>query len=125
MLNFNIEFYSKNNQINPDLIGEKTMQLASEIKNSGESYTKIRSFYGECLSYKNLEFEDIEIRLKLLKSKVYYEKGRRTIRQLLFEFLNDRIDNIKNKDDFNYFLMHYEALLGYFKYFDENIDKNK
>lgn len=118
---FNIKSYSENNQISPELIGEETKELANEIKGS---YTKIRSFYGECLSYKDLTFEEISIKLKLLESKIYYEKGRKTISDSFFKFLTDRISHIKNKEDFKYFLMHYEALLGYFKYFEQN-NKNK
>ena len=109
-----IDYYSKNGIIDTSLIGEKVNKIALMFEKK-VTYVQLRKFYDECQGYKNLPFADIDINLKLLKAKLAYAKGRKVIGNSFYQFMNNRIDNIKDEKDFKYFLMHFQALLSYFK----------
>lgn len=120
---YKIKTYSDNGKINANLINEQAKELAEEFSKQKLANTQLRNFYGECLAYKDMEYEDLKIRLILLKAKLAYTKGRSAITQSFYEFMENRINCIKSKKDFEFFLMHFMTIIGYFKYFTK--DKNK
>ena len=117
---YKIKTYSVDGKIDPNLIDEKTKNIAEFFSKQKLTYTQLRSFYGECLTYKDLKYEDLKGRLILMKAKIAYAKGRKTIIKEFYEFMENRINCIKTKEDFDFFLMHFMALVGYFKYFTKD-----
>lgn len=111
-----ISSYSVDGSIDKNLIGEKSKQLA-EILSRDLNYTQIRGFYEECQGYMDLSFEDMMVNLALLKAKIAYAKGRGVISESFYGFMNNRIDNIRSEKDVKYFMMHFQAVLSYFKFY--------
>ncbi|MDP7335408.1 MAG: type III-A CRISPR-associated protein Csm2 [SAR324 cluster bacterium] len=85
------------------------------------SSSQLRRFFNE---FRSLEkrvnsapvFETVLPLIKMVKSKVSYAAGRGTGQQIpesFKSFLNQNIDRIQDKQDFNAFMLHFEAVVGY------------
>ena len=62
--------------------------------------------------------------IKLAKSKIAYNAGRKVnnkplVPKVFKDHLDQQINNIKSIKDFQYFLLHFQAIIGYFTYFSE------
>lgn len=97
------------------------------------SVTQARRFYNEfhrldrqlrCYSQKTNKkeaFEKILPHIKLLRARVAFATGRKNnpITKNFYVFLDKRIEQITSIEDFQTFLLHFEAVLGFF-YFYKN-----
>jgi len=81
---------------------------------------QIRKFYSD---FKQLEkkvnvkgFEQTLPFIKMMKSKASYASnpGNQKIPTVFKKFLLENVDEIKTKDDFHAFMLHFEAVVGFF-----------
>ncbi len=85
-----------------------------ELKSS-----QLRKFYNEVRALaKKAEgkekFEKIRPLVKMLKVKVNYQKGRKLVPVSFVDFISGCVDKIGDKDDFDAFVKHFEAVVGYY-----------
>lgn len=96
----------------------------SEYIGKTVSYTQLRKFYSEAMSIKakmkdikgEEAFQKYDAVIGMLISKANYSMVRspKNSNRPLFEFFNSYIPKIKNKQDFEDFVLFFEAVLGYF-----------
>lgn len=109
---------------------DKANKVAYKIFIEKDSYTQIRKFYDELLSLQkqvkdlkqNKDDESFEKTLPLiylLKSKAAYAKGRDNIHNTFYEFITFYISNIKNSKNLDDFVLYFEAVLGYLRYYSK------
>jgi len=101
---------------------EKWGKKWSDIENSRRerrvSSTQIRRYYSEV---KRLEllinqegWDKHALTFKLLKAKAAYAlRTERQKRQSMVDFIQVCIDKVKSKEDFDYFVLYFEAALGF------------
>ena len=89
-------------------------------KRTSISRTQLRRFFGEFRSLEKRvdsapKFETVRPLIKMVKSKVSYAAGRENgrITPSFKEFLLTNIDRIDDKKDFQAFMLHFEAVVGY------------
>ncbi|HLC14928.1 MAG TPA: type III-A CRISPR-associated protein Csm2, partial [Thermodesulfovibrionia bacterium] len=89
-------------------------------KEAALTSAQLRRFYGE---FKQLQkkvdtkgYEKVEPLIKMVKSKAYYSANpsSKKIPNAFRDFLKDNIDKIKDKQDFHAFMLHFEAVVGFF-----------
>jgi len=118
-------YYYENNNIKEEFLDSKAREEAEKIARKGGkkiTKTKIRKFYNEVKNYHNRlkegeDFARIFPLIKMIKAKVSYELGRESggdIPEEFSTFINENIDKIKDKKDFEAFVLHFEAVLGYY-----------
>ncbi len=106
--------------INPNLVDKIALKIAKILANSGLNKNQLRKYYNEIKSLEKMfllqgeDWEMIEPFVKMVKSKVYYGKGRKMKVDALCEFMEKYIDKINDKDDFKAFCKLFEAVIGYF-----------
>lgn len=98
--------------------------IAKKIARKKDSYTQIRKFYDELLSLQKKvksdnDFEKIQPMVYLVKSKAAYALGRDNIAEIFYEFITQYVSNIIDKNSLNSFLLYFEAVLGYIKYYNK------
>ena len=107
--------------IREELLDEKARSLAQSFggeQRNALSHTQLRRFFNDL---RNLEkraerssFEKMKPRIKMVKSKVAYA-SKDKIPQSFEKFMNDSISAIENEKDFEAFMLHFEAVLGFSK----------
>lgn len=113
-----------NNIYDESVFSDKAEKQAGEMNDSKLplTSTQLRRFFGEMKGlyqrWKNQqkspeEFNRILPLIKLLKSKVYYAYGRKKIPKKFSEFLIGGIDQIKDSNDFEAFVLYFEAVVGF------------
>ncbi|MDR2105569.1 MAG: type III-A CRISPR-associated protein Csm2 [Deferribacteraceae bacterium] len=84
--------------------------------------TQIRLFYDELQKLqkdaKKLDFKLLVPSIYLVMSKVAYSHGRKLIGEELRKFLQNNIGGIETKEDLDNFMLYFEAVLGYYRYFN-------
>lgn len=98
--------------------------IAEKIARKKDSYTQIRKFYDELVSLQKKvkndnDFEKIQPMIYLVKSKAAYALGRDNIAEIFYEFITQYVSNIVDKNSLNSFLLYFEAVLGYIKYYNK------
>lgn len=104
-----------------------------EQKNKNlDKYTQLRKFYDELLKIqiKMENNKDIDIKIFLtsiymIASKAAYALARGKLSEKFSSFIELNVKNIMTKEDIDKFIMYYEAILGYVKYFDSFENDNK
>ena len=80
--------------------------------------SQLRKFYMEVKSLeRKVEaegFEKIKPLIKMLKVKVNYQRGRGLVPPKFVEFITKCVDNVNDREDFKDFVMHFEAVVGYY-----------
>jgi CRISPR-associated protein Csm2 len=80
--------------------------------------SQLRKFYMEVKSLeRKVEaegFEKIKPLIKMLKVKVNYQRGRGLVPPKFVEFITKCVDNVNDREDFKAFVMHFEAVVGYY-----------
>ena len=124
-------YYDERGIIREELIDSKAKDIAQKLvfsrvgKDDKETKTQIRKFYNEVKllekklkdsSDKEEEFLKILPLIKMIKAKVAYAVGRENakISQSFKDFLFKSIDEIKDKEDFEAFVLHFESVIGYY-----------
>lgn len=109
---------------------DKANKVAYKIFCDKDSYTQVRKFYDELLSLQkqvkdlkqNKDDESFEKTLPLiylLKSKAAYAKGRDNIKNTFYEFITFYISNIKSAKNLDDFVLYFEAVLGYLRFYSK------
>lgn len=109
-----------------DMINKNADVIAKIIKQGENSYTQVRKFYNELLllqkqaqgNQNNVdsgEFEKVLPMIYLVKSKAAYANGKKNINDNLLTFLVFYIEKIKNIEQLKYFMLYFEAILGYLR----------
>jgi CRISPR-associated protein Csm2 len=85
------------------------------------SSAQLRRFYGDVKRLQREMQTDekaiwpmYEARVRMLKSKVAYAAGRRTISRSFEQFIAKCIDQVNDLDDFGDFALFFESVVGYF-----------
>lgn len=114
----------------PSNLAQELVKISSDLSN------QLRKFYDEIKlierklllnEYKN--FKDELPLIKFMKSKIIYSAARQSngyplIPERLKSHLLDNIDFIKNADDFRNFILHFQAIISYYKYFSSEKQSN-
>jgi len=122
-------------ELTADYLTTKAETEARSFHQKGMDKNQLRKFYDEFkiierkinekqYSEDNFKKEILPL-IKFIKSKIAYNAGRKVNGKILLprifkEYLDQQIDNITNIKDFQNFIMHYQAVIGYFTYFDSN-----
>ena len=118
--------------IKQDLFSEQANKIAKEISDDGKdergndkknNSSQLRKFYDEIMNFKvqlNSNHDDIIFAkklpyIKMLNAKFSYSFGRGYISNKCFNFFRDRINEIKDYDDFTAFADFFEAFMGFYK----------
>jgi len=85
-----------------------------EVKSS-----QLRKFYNEvkALAKKaegQKKAQKIKPLVKMLKVKVNYQKGRQLVPDSFVKFISECVDKVDDKNDFDAFVKHFEAVVGYY-----------
>ena len=109
--------------------------IAQKIANEGKmSYTQIRKYYDELVNLRRgiKDSNDISVILPqvyAIKAKVAYAEARDVVNKRFYEFIINEINVIKNDKQgifqLDNFILYFECILGYFKYWEEINSKNK
>jgi CRISPR type III-A-associated protein Csm2 len=114
--------------IRQDLLTDKARMLAESFIRPGGNRdnpyltsAQLRRFYGEAKSLearvKAKGFTVMKPLVKMMKSKVAYAcpiQGKRKVPQEFRDFMEQAIDNVNNKEDFEAFMHHFESVVGFF-----------
>ena len=124
------------NGLRPELLESEAEQQAQKF--SELNTTQLRKFFNEVKALEKRlkdngdsdEYfnKNLIPLIKMLKAKVSYSLARqdkKDFQQFKYfeEFLKRNIDNIKNKQDFKFFILHFESVIGYYYYFNKNLNK--
>jgi len=125
-------YFDQSNNIRSDLLDGKAKEKAdSFVKKNHRDPTKIiqreslssaqlRRFFGE---FRQLEkrvnaigFDKVKPLIKMVKSKASYaaNPSNPKIPPSFKSFLSENVDNINGKEDFEAFMLHFEAVVGFF-----------
>jgi CRISPR type III-A-associated protein Csm2 len=114
--------------------------FARKYANRNENiYGQLRKFYDE---FKILERrinekqgaseewfkKEILPLIKFVQAKIAYSAGRKLIEPEFKKEMDEKIKPIGSKKDFKHFMLHYQAIIAYYKYFStekENQEKEK
>ncbi|MCH3916053.1 MAG: type III-A CRISPR-associated protein Csm2 [Spirochaetia bacterium] len=104
-------------------------------KNKKASSTQIRKYYDDLLllhSKAHVEgctkenFHDSILPLVAFsKAKLAYGVGRKVVTDEFRDKLVSYIDQIESRDDFDHFILFYQALIGYTKYYENMANGNR
>ena len=81
--------------------------------------SQLRKFYMEVKALEDRvkaeeKFDRIKPLIKMLKVKVNYQRGRGLVPPKFVEFITKCVDNVNDREDFKAFVMHFEAVVGYY-----------
>lgn len=113
-------------------------KIAKEFSNKNLDKNQLRKFFDDfkLLERKlNHDFSEDNFKTKILplikftKSKIAYNAGRRVSNKILVpkefkEYFDKQINNINTIKDFKNFILHYQAIIGYFTYISEYEKEN-
>jgi CRISPR-associated protein Csm2 len=140
-----MNFWKNKNEgvIDPDLFSKIADEWAKKVCDKQNSQcnkisqisqcnkiSQIRKFYDEVLRFKDISKNEIEFQkslpyIRMLKAKVQYALGRGLVSEEFKHFINESIDAVKDKDDFEVFATLFEAFMGYYKYYDEKRNQGR
>ena len=91
-------------------------------KNKSIKTSQLRKFYADVKSLErswdyqgrsNAAFLGILPQIKILKAKAAYAKGRDVVPSAFTDWVNTHVEAIKSPKDFEAFLLHFEAVVGF------------
>ena len=106
--------------INPELVDKAALDVAKQFEKNGLNKNQLRKYYSEIKNIEKMfilkgsKWEPVEPFVKMVKSKVYYGKGRKMRVDKLAEFLEIYINKIEDAKDFRAFCKLFESVVGYF-----------
>lgn len=123
-------------KLTKELLDDEAKNLASvlAIVNGDKETTsnQIRKFYNDFLLLKaksDINDDEKYFKEKILplisfsKAKIYYALGRETITPTFANQLTAKISSIETKEDFDNFILFYQAVIGFFTYEKERLKK--
>lgn len=91
-------------------------------KNKQNKPTQMRRFFDEMTLWHQrsrvcteAQFEDLLPRIKMLKAKAAYAKGRDHVDEVFFEMIKKMVDPLTNKTELERAKLFFEAVLGFSK----------
>lgn len=125
-------FDDSGENIRPELLNEEALQAAKRFvpqssdgkpdRNAIKS-SQLRRFFNE---FKSLErklaqgkedqeeaFRGVKPLVKMANAKVVYAKARKVVPQAFVDWLQKHVQDIETARDFNAFLLHFEAVVGF------------
>ena len=114
-----INYHDEKGNIRKELLNEDAEKRAREFKASTLTLTQLRKFYNE---FKGLEkrvsakgFESVLPLIKMVRSRAFYASNRKNnkIPESFKDFLIKNVKAINEKRDFDAFLLHFEAVVGF------------
>lgn len=126
--------YFVNGMTNTRLLDEDARDWAKKLR--GVTATQLRRFYEHVLALRRRmetldnqqstdaakAFERIRPEFKLMLAKAAYASGRdpkSQAMQHLLQFVVDHVTAVKSRKDFDVFVKHFEAVMGFHKFFAE------
>lgn len=131
-------YFDKNGVIRSDLLEQEALQKANSFVKHYDKYNKktkktekkltkdslsssqLRKFFNE---FRQLEkkvkfegFDKVKPLIKMVKSKAAYASNPKNpkIPGAFKDFLNSNLDRIEKEKDFQAFMLHFEAVVGFF-----------
>lgn len=110
----------------PELVDEDARRAAEALQRVNKA--QIRQFFQEVKDlHRQLRpyapdqkariYQDrFEPRFKMLKSRAAYSAGRNRDNEPLRQFIWKAVDGVRSAEDFEKFVMHFEAVLGFYYY---------
>lgn len=116
-----------------DLIKDESERFAEFIsKNNKDTYTQVRRFYDELVRIKYLYnmnmskgFEKYLPSIYIIASKALYANKRNTLSKYFSNFIYENVRKIETADDLENFILYFESVLGYLKYYIEIENEKK
>ncbi|HDS11733.1 MAG TPA: type III-A CRISPR-associated protein Csm2 [Candidatus Wirthbacteria bacterium] len=100
-------------------VADLAKYFANQRTKNSLTMTQLRRFYESVLAIRELPVEKRESELHMLQARVAYSKGRDSVPQSFYDFMENRINAIIDlKEDVEFFYLHFQALLAYCKYFN-------
>jgi len=125
-----MEYFDQSGNIKTELLDEKAASIAesfvqkdrrnpSRLSRGSLSSAQMRRFFSEFRQLeKKVKFKDfdkVKPLIKMVKSKASYAANRPTPIPTTFKnFLVNNINGINTKEDFEAFMLHFEAVVGFF-----------
>jgi CRISPR-associated protein Csm2 len=112
MVNFSVDHEAENLAqyfVTEKITSAQFRKFYNDFKTLERKY-KTKSLNNES---KENAFISILPQVKLVKAKVSYAKGRKTVPESFERWLKDAVDAINDYQHFEDFLLHFEAVLGY------------
>lgn len=116
------------------LLTEKAKEAAEKInsKDKKASNSQIRKFFDDFVllqsKSKNLSEEEFKSNILPLiafsEAKMAYSVGRKVLSENFMNLICEKINHIESKKDFDNFMLFYQAVIGYAKFFENNIVQN-
>lgn len=123
-------FFDQNNHMHKELLGAQAEEWAKKFVYGDKPLhsAQLRKFYGDFKSLeKKLEFKEqggdpaeaflsVLPLIKMVKSKVAYASNPKSqkIPKEFADWLKKNIDQIETAEDFRAFMLHFEAVVGFF-----------
>lgn len=125
-----MEYFDQSGNIKTELLDEKAASIAesfvekdrrnpNRLSRGSLSSAQMRRFFSEFRQLeKKVKFKDfdkVKPLIKMVKSKASYAANRPTpIPKTYKDFLVNNINGINTKEDFEAFMLHFEAVVGFF-----------
>jgi CRISPR-associated protein Csm2 len=110
--------------IKEELVTAEAEKIANELVGDNPrkpdlKSSQLRKFYMEVKALEDRvkaeeKFDRIKPLIKMLKVKVNYQRGRGLVPPKFVEFITKCVDNVNDREDFKAFVMHFEAVVGYY-----------
>jgi CRISPR type III-A-associated protein Csm2 len=114
-----IVFRDEQKHLRRELLVDDAKKWANEqIAYQKVSYTQLRKFYSEALTLKSKVkekgFKEMEALIGMMISKAHYAMIRDKNNQGLYHFINSCITSVHSEQDYNDFVLFFEAVLGFY-----------
>ena len=110
-------YYDEKGNIRKELLNEDAEKTASKLVRESVTATQLRRFYNE---FKGLEkrvrakgFESVLPLIKMVRSRAFYASNGNKIPRSFKDFLVKNVEAINEEKDFEAFLLHFEAVVGF------------
>ena len=113
-------------ELTKELLEDEPKKMAETLLSSGSktTSTQMRKFYDDFLLLKkkmqglgDVQFtRDILPLVRFAKAKMAYNVGRQSLPASFKKEMDGYIDKIETKNDFEHFILFYQALIAYTKY---------
>jgi len=120
-------------ELTEKLLTTEAESLAKDLVGAKVTYTQVRKFYNDFLQLQKRahsigedKFEKMVLPLvKLGKAKIAYSIGNKSgLPQIFMTRMALYIDKIQTMNDFDNFILFYQAVIGYMKYEDQQKKAN-
>jgi len=102
-----------NDFVNEKITSAQLRKFYNEFKGLERKYqTKMLAKTSDTISKDDI-LNSILPQIKIMKAKVSYAKSRKVVPQVFEDWLKKSVDDINSAKEFEAFLLHFEAIVGY------------